>query len=49
MPIVVKVVPKAEFQTWIDQQEAAAQPATQTPAAPAATAPNPPPAAPSAS
>ena len=49
MPIVVKVVPKAEFQSWIDQQEAAMQPATQTPAAPAATAPNPPPAAPSAS
>ena len=41
MPIVVKVVPKADFQTWIDQQEAAAQPATQTPAAPAATAPTP--------
>jgi cytochrome c oxidase subunit II len=49
MPIVVKVVSKADFQTWIDQQEAAMQPATQTPAAPAATAPNPPPAAPSAS
>ena len=41
MPIVVKVVPKAEFQTWIDQQEAAMHPATQSPAAPAATAPTP--------
>src|ERR1700759_162346 len=41
MPIVVKVVPKAEFQTWIDQQEAAMHPATGTPAAPAATAPAP--------
>ena len=41
MPIVVKVVPKAEFQTWIDQQEAAMHPATPTPAAPAATAPTP--------
>ena len=49
MPIVVKVVSKADFQTWIDQQESAMQPATATPAAPAATAPNPPPAAPSAS
>lgn len=41
MPIVVKVVPKEEFQTWIDQQEAAMHPATPTPAAPAATAPTP--------
>ncbi len=49
MPIVVKVVSKADFQTWIDQQESAMQPATATPAAAAATAPNPPPAAPSAS
>lgn len=49
MPIVVKVVSKADFQTWIDQQESAMQPATATPAAPAATAPNPPPAVPSAS
>jgi cytochrome c oxidase subunit 2 len=49
MPIVVKVVSKADFQTWIDQQESAMQPATAAPAAPAATAPNPPPAAPSAS
>ena len=39
MPIVVKVVPKAEFQTWIDQQEAAGHPGA--PAAPAATAPTP--------
>ena len=41
MPIVVKVVPKAEFQTWIDQQEAAMHPATPAPAAAAATAPTP--------
>jgi cytochrome c oxidase subunit 2 len=41
MPIVVKVVPKAEFQTWIDQQEAAMHPAPTAPAAPAATAPAP--------
>ncbi|HEX4481411.1 MAG TPA: cytochrome c oxidase subunit II [Rudaea sp.] len=41
MPIVVKVVSKADFQTWIDQQEAAMHPATPTPAAPAATAPTP--------
>jgi cytochrome c oxidase subunit 2 len=39
MPIVVKVVPKAEFQTWIDQQEAVGHPGA--PAAPAATAPTP--------
>jgi cytochrome c oxidase subunit II len=39
MPIVVKVVPKAEFQTWIDQQEAAMHPATPTPAAPPANTP----------
>jgi cytochrome c oxidase subunit II len=39
MPIVVKVVPKAEFQTWIDQQEAAMHPATPTPAVPAANTP----------
>jgi cytochrome c oxidase subunit 2 len=41
MPIVVKVVPKAEFQTWIDQQEAAMHPATPAPAVPAAPAPAP--------
>ncbi|HEX6834208.1 MAG TPA: cytochrome c oxidase subunit II [Rudaea sp.] len=41
MPIVVKVVPKAEFQTWIDQQEAAAHPASASPAAAAAAAPAP--------
>ena len=34
MPIVVKVVPKAEFQQWLDQKEAA----TTQPAAPAAAA-----------
>ena len=36
MPIVVKAVSKQDFQTWIDQQEAAAHPAAA--AAPAATA-----------
>jgi len=41
MPIVVKVVSKAEFQTWIDQQEAAMHPAATAPVAPAATAPAP--------
>ena len=41
MPIVVNVVPKEEFQKWIDQQEAAMHPATPAPAAPAATAPTP--------
>lgn len=48
MPIVVKVVSKAEFQTWIDQQEAAMHPATQSPAAPPAAGPNPPPGQPTA-
>ncbi len=39
MPIVVKAVSKADFQTWIDQQETATHPAAA--AAPAATAPTP--------
>jgi cytochrome c oxidase subunit 2 len=44
MPIVVKVVPKAEFQQWLDQKEAA----TTQAAAPAAAAAAPAPAAPAA-
>ena len=39
MPIVVKAVPKAEFQQWLDQQEAAATQANAPAAAPAAAAP----------
>ena len=39
MPIVVKAVPKAEFQQWLDQQEAAAVAAKAPAAAQAAPAP----------
>jgi cytochrome c oxidase subunit 2 len=39
MPIVVKAVPKAQFQQWLDQQEAAATQANAPAAAPAAPAP----------
>jgi cytochrome c oxidase subunit 2 len=45
MPIVVKAVPKAEFQQWLDQQETAYAQA-HAPAAPAATPAAPPAAAP---
>ena len=47
MPIVVKVLPKAEFETWLNEREAALQPPAAAPAAaaPVATAPTPAPAA----
>jgi cytochrome c oxidase subunit 2 len=38
MPIVVKAVPKAEFEQWLAQKQQAAQPAQPQPAAPAAPA-----------